>query len=150
MARSQVLFITTARTNESKSSQGLFQLPCPSQTLLLKQKNFKGGTQGAMGLGIPQLLPHSSVALLGSAALRESFGAESRCLRPARCSVARSSGFQGIPRTCLEREWRQRWSHHGGKPTGAGWLCHCRVSARKMLHRTKGWVSSKILDCRTL
>lgn len=44
-ARSQVLFVTTARKSESKSSQGLSQLPGPSQTRVPQAEEFEGRSQ---------------------------------------------------------------------------------------------------------
>jgi len=98
-ARSQSLFITASQS-KSKSSRDYPNCHACHTPQCFRQRNFKGGTQCIMGLGIPQLLTQSNVALFGSAVFLEVLEVVSRCLRSADCeggvNVANSPGFQEI------------------------------------------------------
>lgn len=113
-----------------------------------KQKSLKGGARCAMGLGIPQLHPHSYVALLGSTVLQG--------VRPADCEVRQCDTFFWISRNAfkrqvLGREWRQKWSHHGVMSIGARSCATGRVvPTRKRFRRARGGASSRFREERAL
>lgn len=105
-----------------------------------KLKSLKGGAGCAMEIGIPQLHPHSYVALLGSTVLRG--------VRPADCEVGQCDTFFWISRDAFKRQVLGRVAAEAEPPhSNVYWsqeLCLCRVPTRKRFRRARGGASSRI------
>lgn len=93
-----------------------------------------------MELGIPQLHPHSYVALLGSTVLQG--------VRPADCEMGQCDTFFWISRDAFKRQVLGRVAAEVEPPqSNVYWsqeLCHCRVPTRKRFRRARGGASSRI------
>lgn len=125
-ARSQSLFITASQS-KSKSSRDYPNCHACHTPQCFRQRDFKGGTQCIMGLGIPQLLTQSNVALFGSAVLLEVLEVVSRCLRSSDC--------EGVSMWQILLDFKRfkfSWVSPQNDCYWSQGLCHCKVPTRKV------------------